>query len=314
MNNKFWNMYLKDDVGNIDLYGEISDVTWWGDEITPTQFKGDLDKLGDIKNLDIHINSGGGDVFAGFTIYNILSRHSAHKTVYIDGLAASIASLIAMAGDEIIMPTNSMMMIHNAWAAIAGNAKELRDMADELDKVDGLLRSTYVNKTGMSEDEIADLMANESWFTADEALEKGFATSVEESVKIAASLDKKFYDRYQHVPETLTEEHTFMDNSIVLTDPAKTKAWTVSTAGTGVSWGTVKIPAGYTTVSITGGTTTSVTPCITTTPATIDLNNRGESEPVEEINTPVEQEIADPLVEQQKDFNRIRRKIYERND
>jgi ATP-dependent Clp protease protease subunit len=288
-------MYLKDDVGNIDLYGEISDVSWWGDEITPTQFKSDLDKLGDIKNLDIHINSGGGDVFAGFTIYNILSRHSAHKTVYVDGLAASIASLIAMAGDEIIMPTNSMMMIHNAWAVTAGNAKELRDMADELDKVDGLLRSTYVNKTGMSEDEIADLMANESWFTAEEALEKGFATSVEESVKIAASLDKKFYDRYQHVPETLTEEHTFMDNSIVLTDT--TKAWTES----GVSWGTVTIPASN---AIAG----------TTTPATIDLNNRGESEPVEEITIPVEQEIADPLVEQQKDFNRIRRKIYERND
>ena len=303
MNNKFWNMYLKDDVGNIDLYGEISDVSWWGDEITPTQFKSDLDKLGDIKNLDIHINSGGGDVFAGFTIYNILSRHSAHKTVYIDGLAASIASLIAMAGDEIIMPSNSMMMIHNAWAVTAGNAKELRDMADELDKVDGLLRSTYVNKTGMSEDEIADLMANESWFTAEEALEKGFATSVEESVKIAASLDKKFYDRYQHVPETLTEEHTFMDNSIVLTDT--TKVWTESgtTLGTvtRTTWGTVTIPAGNTIA-------------VTTTPAIIDLNNRGESEPVEEITIPVEQEIADPLVEQQKDFNRIRRKIYERND
>ena len=255
MSNKFWNMTVSEDVGQIDLFGEISDVSWWGDEVTPTMFKADLDDMGDVGNIDIHINSGGGDVFAGFTIYNMLSRHKARKTVYIDGLAASIASLIAMAGDDIIMPRNSMMMIHNAWSLIAGNADELRKMADELDKIDGILRSTYVAKTGLEEDEIREMMANETWLTADDALEKGFATEVEEPVAIAACVDRTILNRYHHVPENLLEEE--------------------------------------------------------------DLNNRGESEPVEVIETPVEeeQEIADApdtLEEQRKDFNRIRKKIYER--
>ena len=133
----------------------------------------------------------------------MLARHKAHKTVYIDGLAASIASLIAMAGDEIVMPRNSMLMIHNAWAMTAGNATELRKMADELDKVDSVLRSTYVAKTGLDEAEITDMMANETWFTANDAIDKGFATTLEESVKIAASLDDKYFNRYQHVPEAL---------------------------------------------------------------------------------------------------------------
>lgn len=309
---KFWNMYVKNDIGQIDLYGEISDVTWWGDEVTPAQFKADLGDLGDVANLDIHINSGGGDVFAGFTIYNILARHKAHKTVYIDGLAASIASLIAMAGDEIKMPANSMMMIHNAWAAIAGNAQELRDMADELEKVDGLLRNTYVSKTGLDEAEIADMMANETWFTAEEALEKGFATEVEEAVKIAASLDKKFIDRYQHVPEALTEEHTFMDNSITLTS-STVNTWTTAP----VSWGTVTIPSN--TTAPVSYSTVIPSEYITITPYSItlnDLNNRGESEPVEVIDSPADEqdnaEAPDKLEEQRKDFNRIRKKIYER--
>ena len=102
---KFWN-FIKNEAGDgeLTLYGEISDVTWWGDEITPQQFKKDLDDLGDISNLNIYINSPGGDVFAGQTIYSILKRSQAHITVYIDGLAASIASIVAMAGDEVIMP------------------------------------------------------------------------------------------------------------------------------------------------------------------------------------------------------------------
>ena len=258
MNSKFWNMTVSDGVGEVDLFGDISDVSWWGDEITPAQFKSDLDALGDVGELEIHINSGGGDVFAGFAIHNMLSRHKAHKTVYIDGLAASIASLIAMAGDEIVMPRNSMLMIHNAWAMTAGNATELRKMADELDKIDGVLRSTYVAKTGLDEAEIAEMMANETWFTANDAIEKGFANTLEESVKIAASLDDKYFNRYQHVPDELS-------------------AWIMVDD-------TVNEPCD-------------------------DLNNRGESEPVEEINTPVEQENADALTEQRKDFNRIREKI-----
>ena len=113
---KFWSFKALDETtGELLLYGEISDISWWGDEVTPKQFKEDLDALGDIDVLNVYINSPGGDVFAGQAIYSMLKRHKAQVKVYIDGLAASIASLVAMAGDKVIMPANAMMMIHNPW-------------------------------------------------------------------------------------------------------------------------------------------------------------------------------------------------------
>ena len=114
---------------------EISNETRWGDEVTPKQFKDDLDALGEINTLNVYINSPGGSVFAGQTIYSMLKRHKAKVHVYIDGLAASIASLIAMAGDKVIMPKNAMMMIHSPWTFAAGNAQEFRKIADDMDKI-----------------------------------------------------------------------------------------------------------------------------------------------------------------------------------
>ena len=135
-NKRFWNFKALDEkTGELTLYGEISNETWWGDEVTPKEFKSDLDNLGEIDTLNIYINSPGGDVFAGQTIYSILKRHKAHKNVYIDGLAASIASVIAMAGNTIFMPKNAMMMIHNPWTVGMGNADEFRKLAEDLDKI-----------------------------------------------------------------------------------------------------------------------------------------------------------------------------------
>ncbi len=149
---KFWNFKGSGDKrAELLLYGDISDSSWWGDEVTPKQFKADLDALGDVAELDIYINSGGGDVFAGFAIYNMLKRHTAKKTVYVDGLAASVASVIAMAGDKIIMPENAMLMIHNAWAVAKGNKAKLRKIADEMDKIDGMLAGIYAARTGKPE-------------------------------------------------------------------------------------------------------------------------------------------------------------------
>lgn len=217
MKNKFWN-FIKNEVdptrGQLDLYGEISDVSWFGDEVTPAQFKKDMDDLGDIEQLDIYINSGGGDVFAGQAIYSILKRSKAHITVHVDGLAASIASVIAMAGDEIVMPSNAMMMIHNAWAYAAGNKDELREMADTLDKIDGVIRGVYVNRTGRAEEEIAEKMNAETWFTADEALDFGLIDSVEGEAKIAA-LAKEFANRYHNVPTNIiNDEIEVVDDEI----------------------------------------------------------------------------------------------------
>ena len=206
---KFWNFNDKGDTGELMLYGDISDFTWYGDEVTPKQFKKDLDALGEIKNLDIYINSGGGDVFAGQAIHSMLKRHTAYKTVYVDGLAASIASVIAMAGDKIVMPANAMMMIHKAWTIAMGNANQFRKMADDMDKIDESIVSVYTSKTGKEAEEIAALLDAETWLTAEDAVAEGFADEIEQDKKIAASIgggffmlgDQKFdLDRYEKTP------------------------------------------------------------------------------------------------------------------
>lgn len=208
---KFWNFKAKDENrAELTLYGEISEVTWWGDEVTPKDFKRDLDKLGNVEEIAIYINSPGGDVFAGETIYNMLNRHPARKTVHIDGLAASIASIIAMVGDEIIMPENAMLMIHEAWTITSGNKNEIRSMADTLERIDENLIGIYTARTGKTHDEIEAMMKAETWITAAEAVEMGFADRVEENKKIAASVNGKMLimggvtvdmTRYAHAPE-----------------------------------------------------------------------------------------------------------------
>ena len=197
-------------IGELMLYGDISEYSWWDDDVTPKKFKEDLDALGDISELKIYINSGGGDVFAGQAIHSMLKRHSATKTVYIDGLAASIASVIAMAGDKVIMPKNAMMMIHKCWTIAIGNADDMRKMADDMDKIDESIIAAYVEKTGLETDDIIELMTDETWMTAQDALDYGFADEIEESKQVAASMKNGLLlingqemdvSRFQNVPE-----------------------------------------------------------------------------------------------------------------
>ena len=183
---KFWLFKDEGEKSALYLYGEISTESWWGDEVTPKDFKKDLDECSG--PLDVHINSGGGEVFAGQAIYNMLKRYDGEVTVYIDGLAASIASVIAMAGDRIIMPANALMMIHNAWTIGAGNKGELRKLADELDLLDGTIRDVYAARSGGEAQTFAEMMDAETWFTAEEALSAGLVDEVEENKTIAASL------------------------------------------------------------------------------------------------------------------------------
>lgn len=190
-NKKFWNIKKKEDddkIGQIDIYGDISNNDWWGDNVTPTNFKKDLDSLGEIETLDIYVNSGGGEVFAGQAIFNIIKRHKATKNVYIDGLAASIASIIAMAGDKVIMPENALMMIHNPATFVWGDAKELSSVVEKLEKVKSTLIDVYAKKSGLDDEEISKMMDDETWFTASEAKEKGFVDEVQEGEEIAAKL------------------------------------------------------------------------------------------------------------------------------
>lgn len=209
--NKFWNTSVKNNIGELTLYGVISDSSWWGDEITPKDFKADLDALGDIETLNIYINSPGGDVFAGNTIYNMIKRHKAVKNVHIDGLAASIASIIAMAGDNIIMPKNAMMMIHKPWSGMYGNSNDFRKMADDLDKIEGSLVEAYKTKATIEETEIKSLMDAETWLSADDCLKYGLATQIIEEKKMAASISDKLFKNYKHVPKQLEEESQVED-------------------------------------------------------------------------------------------------------
>lgn len=176
----------------IVIYDEIG---FFG--VTAKDFLNDLKALGDVSEITIHINSPGGSVFEGFAIHNALKRHKAHITVYIDGLAASIASVVAMAGDEVIMPENAMMMIHDPSGLVLGTAEDMEKLANALRKMTAGIVSAYRAKTGLADAEIEGMMADETWFTAAEAVEKGFADEVEEPVQAAALFD---LDNFKNPP------------------------------------------------------------------------------------------------------------------
>lgn len=186
---KFWKFQAKEDKsGELLLYGEISSVTWWGDEVTPKEFKKDLDALGDIDILNIYVNSPGGDVFAAQTIVSMLKRHKAEKNVHIDGLMASASTFLIDVG-KVFMPSNAMMMYHNPSAIVWGNANDMRKMANDLDKVRESMLAIYREKTGMTDEEIIAILDAETWMTAEEAVEYGFADELEEEKKVAASIN-----------------------------------------------------------------------------------------------------------------------------
>lgn len=158
------------------VYEQIGE-DWYGNGVTAKKFREELQALGDLDEITIRVNSPGGEVFDGFAIYNELRANKARKVVHIDGLAASIASVIAMAGDEIVMGLGAMMMIHDPWTYAWGNSTQMREQADVLDKVKVGLVDAYAGFNGVKDrTEIESLMTAETWFTASEAVEAGFAT------------------------------------------------------------------------------------------------------------------------------------------
>ena len=175
MKRKFWNWVRNenDESRTLFLNGEISDETWYGDEVTPKMFKEELqDGEGDIT---VWINSPGGDVFAAAQIYNMLMDYKGNVTVKIDGLAASAASVIAMAGTEVQMSPVAVMMIHNPATIAIGDSSEMKKAIDMLDEVKESIMNAYEIKTGLSRSRISHLMDAESWFNAKKAVELGFA-------------------------------------------------------------------------------------------------------------------------------------------
>ncbi len=174
------------------FYGEIAESSWYGDDVTPRQLVDDLDALGDIQRLKVRINSPGGDLFAANTIYNILKNHKAKVTCYVDGMAASAATIILMAGDDIVMPRNAALMIHNPSTMAWGDARDLRKVADMLDTARETMLATYVSRTGMDRAKIISMLNSETWLTAKDAVEMGFADRIDEQMlPIAACLNSK---------------------------------------------------------------------------------------------------------------------------
>lgn len=183
-----WELKQQANPGILDLfiYGDVEaetfegnwiDGEWVESENSANHFREVLGEYPNATQINIYINSYGGSVFEGTAIYNQLKRHPAHKTVYIDGFACSIASVIAMAGDEIVMPRNTMMMIHNMWMEAVGSAAELRKVADDLDAINVAGREAYLVKAGdkLTVDKLTAMMDAETWLTAQQCVDLGLA-------------------------------------------------------------------------------------------------------------------------------------------
>lgn len=189
------------DSATIYLYGPIG-ASWWDDGgISANQFRKDLDALGAIKTIDVRINSEGGDVFDGQAIYTLLVQHKAAVTVHIDGLAASAASFIAMAGDTIEIAESAFVMIHNAAGGCWGGAEAMRKTADLLESVNGALQDIYAARTRNSVADLKKWMDAETWWTGKEAVAKGFADKVVPNLAVAASVRDPA--KYRHLPAAL---------------------------------------------------------------------------------------------------------------
>jgi len=171
---KFWN-FIRNDAGErvLRLEGPIDEESFWGDEVTPAAFRDELEaEEGDVT---VWINSPGGNVFAAAEIYTMLCDHKGRITVKIDAIAASAASVIAMAGDTVLMSPVSMIMVHDPMTIAMGNARDMEKAISTLNEVKESIINAYVKKTGMSRNRVSKLMENETWMNAKKAVEMGFA-------------------------------------------------------------------------------------------------------------------------------------------
>ena len=196
----WYTIRARDSGAEVVIYDEIGAYG-----VSARGFLAELGAIPDAAPIDLRLNSPGGSVFDAVAIHNALTRHAGTVTVWIDGIAASAASYVAMAGDEIVMPENAFLMIHDPSGLVMGTAADMRAMAETLEKIAGSMTRGYASRSGKPEAEIAALMAAETWFDAQEALEAGLATRLAEPVRIAASFD---IARFRNAPPELIEAVT----------------------------------------------------------------------------------------------------------
>lgn len=212
--NKWYKIENKADKAEIWIYESIGEDFWSGGGVTAKKFQEELAAI-KAKQIDLHINSPGGAVFEGVTIYNLIKQHEASVTTYIDGLAASIASVIALAGDRVVMADNALFMIHNPSGLVMGTSGDMRKMADVLDKIRSTMSGVYSGKSGKPEDEINTMLDEETWMTAAEAKEAGFVDEIAEEIDLAARA--RFVPimakaGFKRIPENISVEKKPPDN------------------------------------------------------------------------------------------------------
>lgn len=179
---KYFQLTTSEDgtTADLDIYGDISSCWWNDDAMSAPKLSKQLDELGDVSQINVHINSYGGEVAEGLAIYSALRRHKARVRTTCDGFACSIASVIFMAGDERLMSDASLLMIHNAWTSAWGvNAADLRKLADDMDTITSASKSAYMARVSITEDELTELMDAETWISPTDAVDMGFATAIE---------------------------------------------------------------------------------------------------------------------------------------
>ena len=177
----------KEDSASIDIFDVIGE-DFFGSGFTAKRMSAALRSIGDENDVVVNINSPGGDVFEAATIYNLLVQHKGNVTINVLGLAASAASVIAMAGDHIKIAQNAFLMIHNAWSCVCGNKNDLRQAADTLEQLDKSILATYSARTALDEKKIAKMMDSDTWIGASDAVEFGFA---DEIIQAKCDPDKK---------------------------------------------------------------------------------------------------------------------------
>ncbi|MES0444972.1 MAG: head maturation protease, ClpP-related [Desulfobacterales bacterium] len=194
------------DTVEILIYGVIGE-DYWGDGVSAAKFAQDLSSVRNVQTINARINSVGGNVMEGTAIYNTLVNHSAAINIIIDGWAISAASFIAMAGagegNSITMAENGMMMIHKPWAGSVGTADDLRKTAEMMDKAEVNIIKTYQSKVDKTDDELATMMAEETWMTGQEALDHGFVDSLTGSANISNNADNRIFNSYKNIPAGL---------------------------------------------------------------------------------------------------------------
>lgn len=173
--NRYYSLYTEESGSELHIYGDITPVEWFDNDVSSYAIAKELSELDTSKPLTVYINSYGGEVAEGIAIYNQLKRFEQCKTV-VDGYAASIASVIFMAGKERVMSPSSLLFIHNAWMRTAGNSVQLRKDADDLEKITAASMQAYLEHVNIGEDKLREMLDAETWLNADEAVEMGFAT------------------------------------------------------------------------------------------------------------------------------------------